>query len=476
MFTRGHGDKPGPVASTPRTGGGFPLLAADTALNVATVYRCVNLLADSVASLPVQYMRMKDGIFVEDRGDRLHYLLNVQPCPWLSAVDFWQMVVRHILLRGNAYIVPEYDPVSMSCARLALVSPSCVAHDTVNDTYTINDVQAGISGVYGEDEVIHIKNYSYDGKVGLSTLSFARVALSITSTGDQETLSRFANGGNVRGIVSNDTTSGGIVPVKVQDILDPLVEGLILNKVGLPMPTGLAGDYIWPTYETVEATIQGEGVALTDTKIKMSKLTASPQRIGIAIPVTRQAINQTEGVVEMIVKKLMPLSVTMLLNKIMFSTTKVTGATTLLGPFVALAGSAIDVSAEPTFREFNAIKAKVLATGVDGEHLCWVMTKAQKAIAEATPKDKGSGIMVCENDHIAGLPVFTTGYIGEGYIGLGDWRYQPMGLFGDISFVIDPYSQARKDAVDFVLNVNYGTTTLRKEAFALAKVKAAPSV
>ena len=273
-----------------------------------------------------------------------------------------------------------------------------------------------------------------------------------------------------------DTTSGGIVPVKVQDILDPLVEGLILNKVGLPMPTGLAGDYIWPTYETVEATIQGEGVALTDTKIKMSKLTASPQRIGIAIPVTRQAINQTEGVVEMIVKKLMPLSVTMLLNKIMFSTTKVTGATTLLGPFVALAGSAIDVSAEPTFKEFNAIKAKVLATGVDGEYLCWVMTKAQKAIAEATPKDKGSGIMVCENDHIAGLPVFTTGYIGEGYIGLGDWRYQPMGLFGDISFVIDPYSQARKDAVDFVLNVNYGTTTLRKEAFALAKVKAAPSV
>lgn len=274
-------------------------------------------------------------------------------------------------------------------------------------------------------------------------------------------------------VMVSDVTAGGIVPVKMQDILDPLVEGLILDKVGLPMPTGLAGDYIWPTYETVEATIQGEGVALTDTEIEMSKLTATPQRIGIAIPVTRQAINQTEGVVEMIVKRLMPLSITMLLNKILFSTTKVTGATTLVGPFVALASSPVEVSAEPTFKDFNSLKAKVLATGVDGEHLCWVMTKAQKAIAEATPKDAGSGIMVCENDHIAGLPVFTTNYIGEGYIGLGDWRYQPMGLFGDISFVIDPYSQARKDAVDFVLNVNYGTTTLRSEAFALAKVKAA---
>lgn len=277
-------------------------------------------------------------------------------------------------------------------------------------------------------------------------------------------------------VMVSDVTAGGIIPVKMQDILDPLVEGLILDKVGLPMPTGLAGDYIWPTYETVEASIQGEGVALTDTEIFMSKLTASPQRIGIAIPVTRQAINQTEGVVEMIVKKLMPLSVTMLLNKIMFSTTKVTSATTLVGPFVALASSPVEVSAEPTFKDFNKVKAKVLATGVDGEHLCWVMTKAQKAIAEATPKDAGSGIMVCENDHIAGLPVFTTNYIGEGFIGLGDWRYQPMGLFGDISFIIDPYSQARKDAVDFVLNVNYGTTTLRTEAFALAKCKAAAGV
>lgn len=267
-----------------------------------------------------------------------------------------------------------------------------------------------------------------------------------------------------------DGAAGGIVPVKVQDILDPLVEGLILHKVGLPMPTGLAGDYIWPTYETVEATILGEGVALTDTPIEMSKLTAAPQRIGIAIPVTRQAINQTEGILEMIVKKLMPLSVSMLLNKILFSTTKVANATSLAGPFVGKVATATKFSEEPTFKEFNSMKAAVLATGVDGDNLCWVMTKAQKAIAEATPKDAGSGIMVCENGNIAGLPVFTTNYIGEGYIGLGDWRYQPMGMFGDMSFIVDPYSQARKDAVDFVLNVNYGTTTLRTEAFALAKV------
>jgi HK97 family phage major capsid protein len=276
----------------------------------------------------------------------------------------------------------------------------------------------------------------------------------------------------------SDTANSAVVPLKIQDILEPLTEGLILDKVGLPLPTGLAGDYVWPTYETVEATIAGEGVALTDTKIKLGKLTASPQRIGIAIPITRQTINQTEGLIETIAKKLMPLSIAMLLNKILFSTEKVTNATTLVGPFVGLAGDAETIT--PDFKSLNAMKAEVLETGVDGDNLCFIMTKAQKAILEATPKDKGSGIMVCENDKIAGLPVFTTNYIrkkdGETvteFIGLGDWRYQPMGLFGDISFVIDPYSQARKDAVDFVLNVNYGTTTLRSEAFKLKKVATA---
>jgi HK97 family phage major capsid protein len=279
-------------------------------------------------------------------------------------------------------------------------------------------------------------------------------------------------------MVVSDTANSAVVPLKIQDILEPLTEGLILDKVGLPLPTGLAGDYVWPTYETVEATIAGEGVALTDTKIKLGKLTASPQRIGIAIPITRQTINQTEGLIETIAKKLMPLSIAMLLNKILFSTEKVTNATTLVGPFVGLADDAETIT--PDFKSLNAMKAEVLETGVDGDNLCFIMTKAQKAILEATPKDKGSGIMVCENDKIAGLPVFTTNYIRKKdgdtvteFIGLGDWRYQPMGLFGDISFVIDPYSQARKDAVDFVLNVNYGTTTLRSEAFKLKKVATA---
>lgn len=197
------------TASTARTGAINLLSSAGAELSIATVYRCVNLLADSVANLPMQYMRLKGDIFAEDRTSRLHYLLNVQPCAYMSAVDFWRQLVQYLLLNGNAYVVPMYDYNTMDVARLVLADPTTVAHDTVNDTYTIYDLYAGISGVFDESEVIHIKNYSRDGKTGLSTIGFARLSLDITSTGDRETLNRFANGGNVRGLVSNDTSVRG---------------------------------------------------------------------------------------------------------------------------------------------------------------------------------------------------------------------------------------------------------------------------
>lgn len=290
-------------------------------------------------------------------------------------------------------------------------------------------------------------------------------------------------------------------------------------------------------------------VALTDSKINLSKLTATPERIGIAIPVTNQAINQSAGVIETLVKKVMPEAVALLLNRIVFGLDKVSGASHLVGPFahiVAKGGGAattednrfadmISIHETPTFVELNAkMKAKVLETGIEGNHLCWVMTKTMKAILEGTPiNSNGIYKPMIENDMLCGLPVFTSNYIrnkvveyykasvSEGVvtwakqssapagdpdfdvsgdsasnalatiaaadvsandiakvtvitenIGLGDWRYQPMGLFGAISFIVDPYSKARNNAVDFVLNTNYGTKTLRPEAFALGQVSA----
>nr|DAN74201.1 MAG TPA: major capsid protein [Caudoviricetes sp.] len=324
----------------------------------------------------------------------------------------------------------------------------------------------------------------------------------------------------------SDVRNGSIVPLNIQEILKPLQEGFILDKLGLPMPTGLAGDFVWPMYEMVEAELAGEGAALSDTKIPFSKMSAAPERMGIAVPVTNQSLNQSNGLLETIVREIMPLAIQQLLNKIVCSVNKVNNATNLVGPFVALKDNPVELSKTPTFQDLNAkMKAAVLETGIDGSNLCWVMTKSMQAILEGTPiNDKGIFVPMIQNDTLCGLPVYTTNAIrdvklsykkyngtswadysafdpksdtakytvtdkadvaklagmasgdivkiaeGTEYIGLGDWRYQPMGLFGSLRFIVDPYSKARKDSVDFVLNTDYATKTIRPEAFKLGKV------
>ena len=215
-FTR-EGDEPsGAVAETvpdfsPRTGQydlAYLYAGGSDAMKIATVYRCIRLISESVASLPLQYMRQKDGVFVADTNSRLHYLLTVQPNETQSAFDFWAQVIVNLLTDGNAYIVPVYS-VSMEVDRLVLCGKRTVQHDVYNDTYSIVDQVNGISGVYTESEILHIKGPSVDGKTGLSVLTYARLTTSIAGAGDTETLNRFNNGGNVRGIISNDKSVTG---------------------------------------------------------------------------------------------------------------------------------------------------------------------------------------------------------------------------------------------------------------------------
>lgn len=281
----------------------------------------------------------------------------------------------------------------------------------------------------------------------------------------------------------SDAKAGGVVPLNVQDIIKPLQEGFILDKVGLPFHTGLVGEYVWPVYEAVKAAVAGEGVARSAQKIQMSSLRATPDRVGLSISASNQALNASDGLVEKIIREIMPQAVRQLLNQILFSTKKVNNATQLVGPFVDKVGTAVALSKVPTFEELNkGMKAKVLESGVDGEHLCWVMTKSMQAVLEGQPINKnGVFLPMIQNGMLCGLPVYTTNEIRvedntggtkttTEYIGLGDWRYQPMGLFGDLRFIVDPFTSADKDFVVFHLNADYATKTLRSEAFILGKV------
>ena len=269
----------------------------------------------------------------------------------------------------------------------------------------------------------------------------------------------------------------GIIPTSQQEMIAPIRKGLIWDKVGITIRTGLAGKLRWPIHGKAVASFADEAERLVDSKIDFSKLEMNGSRLGIAIPVTKEELEDSEGIVDSVVKSEAPAAIVDVINGALFCTntkyTKADGAQgdrKVVGPFVKAAETVTNFAgALPTRKELLKMKAAV-SSKVNLVAPCWVMTDSMKAELSVVKVDAGSGRFLCENDMILGVPVFCTSEIGEDYIGFGDWSYQAAGFFGQMNFIADPYTLARQNSVDFVLNTRFGTVTLRQEAFALGKV------
>ena len=74
------------------------------AAQLMAVYACVRLLSESIACLPLSLYELKeDGRHVKAYNHRLYKLLHDQPNPEMTAFDFREVMMVHLLLWGNAY-------------------------------------------------------------------------------------------------------------------------------------------------------------------------------------------------------------------------------------------------------------------------------------------------------------------------------------------------------------------------------------
>lgn len=270
---------------------------------------------------------------------------------------------------------------------------------------------------------------------------------------------------------------GGLIPLTVKDIIEPLEMGLIFGQVGIPVQTGVVGNLQWPVLGSVEAEIVGETVELSDTEIDLSKINAKPVRIGISFTVSNQAINSSSVDLVALIQNMARQGLTRTLNRATFSHENFEGD--FHGPFAGAKAQVTFAGDTPTLKELLAMKGSVAGEGVQMLGFGYVMSEAMKAKLEATSIDAGSGKMIIENGRIAGAyPVFTTEYINYGaskekagveYIAAGVFAYLPVNQHGELRMVVDPYTQAKKDCVVITLNSDWSMTTLRSEAFALGK-------
>lgn len=80
-----------------------------TALKLAAVFRCVDLLSKTMASLPLHMMQSTERGSERARGHRLYRMVGAMPNPYTTAYEFWQCLVANLLLTRGGYAKIERD-------------------------------------------------------------------------------------------------------------------------------------------------------------------------------------------------------------------------------------------------------------------------------------------------------------------------------------------------------------------------------
>ena len=150
----------------------------ESALVVAAVYRAVNLRADTMSVMPVQYQKrdFEGGNYMTDMrglGKRLNYLLQEEPNPIMSAADMWKLVEINRLFYGNAFVYIERDEFGFP-ARLWLVKTGGynIATGTYSSIVYLTDNGYKTEVNVPREDVLHFANtFRYQNGIwGIPTL------------------------------------------------------------------------------------------------------------------------------------------------------------------------------------------------------------------------------------------------------------------------------------------------------------------
>lgn len=147
-------------------------------LSVSSVYRAVNLISDSVASLQLKIYEIdNEGYRREYIEHPLYHLLGTEPNKLMGSFIFFKMIVSSVLLNGNAYIQIIRDK-NFKPINFYLHSSTNIKPEIYNDKLIYYNLYT--NEVINKDNMIHIINYPIDGSLeGQSTLSYARQTIQL---------------------------------------------------------------------------------------------------------------------------------------------------------------------------------------------------------------------------------------------------------------------------------------------------------
>ncbi len=202
-------------------------VSPETAMTISTVFRCVSAIGQDVAGMPLKMYRRLERGKEEARNHPLYELLHDQPNTWQTAFEWREMMLGHLLLRGNAYnlIVPGARGFA---DQLIPLHPGRMKVEQLENRrlrYTYN-WENGRQEIFTQDEIFHLRGLSSDGIVGLSVVALARDSFGLGIATERYGARFFGNNAMPGGVLQSQGKLSPVAQARLRDSWQKLYGGV----------------------------------------------------------------------------------------------------------------------------------------------------------------------------------------------------------------------------------------------------------
>lgn len=210
---------------------GWSTYKTSQSLALSAVYRCVEVITNGVASLPVKLYRTDDRGFKYEMNNNLSFILSKKPTGKINAFTFYKLIVKDILLQGNAYALilrEKGEVIGLQYVQAGLVSP-------IDKIDRIEYQVTGIKGFVRQEDILHFMNYTDNGIYGISVLTHARRTLGIADYGENASENFYKSGGCTTGFLKFDGPSSGKQREEILSAWNQATGGVRNQPNGIPV-------------------------------------------------------------------------------------------------------------------------------------------------------------------------------------------------------------------------------------------------
>lgn len=206
-----------------------------TAMQSAAVYSCVQVLAQSIGVLPLNlYTEGGDGSKNIARQHPLFNILHDQPNEWQTSVEFFEMLVMSLCLRGNAYAFVNRSRSGVVVELLPL-HPDMVRVDMLNGfklSYQVT-LPDGSFKTMAPGEIFHVRGLTMNGWLGISPIAYARESIGLALATEKFGGQLFRNGAKMGGTLEHPGKLSKEAYERVKDSFDSASSGENAHKTAL---------------------------------------------------------------------------------------------------------------------------------------------------------------------------------------------------------------------------------------------------